>query len=135
MAFSDSKYQAQIQNARQAIQQFGKSGIVLTKTAKNARGSLPNFANPLTNPRQTSNTIYLFTGLVFPLENKENLTELVGKQSALLSLESNSSVRPEGGFIEIGDTFIFSKKTYKIIEVNVLDPDGEFPILFECVVE
>ena len=134
MAFTKSKYKDDILGARQSVLDFGVSGIKLSRL-KETGGNIPD-ASEASLGSYEEVADYSFAVLIVPLgqdfNSEQGLQELFGKEKALLVLEGNELT--EAPPVAVGDQFKLAEKEYKIEKVKAINPDGQFPILFEAVV-
>ena len=135
MGFADSKYQDDYNGAKEALTQFGVSGIRMSRLPEVAAGETPNLS---TEPEPEEQTID-FICLILPISRgepgqQESLEETFGKSRALLCLQENTD--PPDGYIPIKprDFFIVGSKQYQVVSIQEINPDVEFPIIYDCVV-
>ena len=141
MSYENSVFKEQIKAARKSLAEFGKVGV---KVVRSSAGSTPaNSVPDFTQDQATTETIIgsNFIGIIFPLKAKGSeitLQESYTKQRLLLTLETNADI-PSGGisdFLRVGDLVKFPSdlSTFKIELIQTINPDSEFPILWDCVV-
>ena len=128
MTFAQSKFQNNVETARRLIAQFGTAGIQVSRSTPAAQAS----AEAL-NSADTQ-VIGSFSVVIVPEDNvpteTANLNTAYGKTKAIIAAESNDFADE----IKADDFFIINNEKFIIEKSNELNPDTQFPIIFECLV-
>ena len=133
---SNSKYKAQITVARNLVNQFGSESVRLRRVQKAKRSGPPRLGGPAT--RET-NLPYLYSIVVLP-EGTSGLLQsqdaVFGRKRCFIVLQTDPVPELEDySYVKVGDEFDLTGKSYQIAELSPLNPDSEFPILWECIIE
>ena len=133
---SNSKYKSQIQAARTLIGQFGSESVKLRRVQKQKTSGPPRLGQPAV--RET-NLPYLYSVVILP-EGTQGLLQsqdaIFGRKRCYIVLQSDPSPElTDYGYVKVGDEFDVTGKSYQIAELSPLNPDSEFPILWECIIE